>query len=493
MKLPSKQLLVYLGIFVCLPGLRMALGVDIDPSTFPAVKQYSADMTTVSQIVTITNKIFVDNGKIRSEINMSDIKGMPALPGGQSMPPMKMIAILRPDQKKMYEVFTFQKLVMVMPFDPDRWPQFALAALFGKFELIGLDTVDGVACTKYKVRSEKMTLFVWLDATRRIPVKSMTEDGSIVVSFKNFHEGPQDPALFEPPSGYQVTQMPTFPGLPGAAPSTAGPSAADSTNAPDAQSVTASPVGNDGVSCEAIIGKVKAAYKGLQSYSDTGTVLTKGDGVSSNTNFKIRLQRPRFYRIDWEQPWPMGKAVVWSDGTGNYLRCPGITPEKQESMSMALAGATGISDGAAASIPETFFTDGCGVDLFRGDHQRKPDETVGGIDCYVILGVLQDNGQTDSTTLWIGKKDYLIHRLEDLMVSWPEEQPIEDSVMIATLKSRHQKVTSEAIAKLKQLFTVAQQASRDMLKSGPTEFTQEHLNIETDKVYTPADFKPDSQ
>jgi hypothetical protein len=280
-----------------------------------------------------------------------------------------------------------------------------------------------------------------------------------------------------------------MPGVP--APSVAG---GNSTNASpqDTQPISASPQTDDGMTTETIVEKVKAAYAALQSYSDTGTAVIQSDGSSTTTNFKIRLQRPGLYRVDWQGS-PLGGGVVWSDGTGDFLRFLGQTKEKQESRSMALAGAMGISEGVAANIPDTFFADASGVDVFRGEQQRQKNQTVGGIDCHVILGVLQDNGDTDSTTLWIGKKDYLIHRLDELMVAWPKEQPIEDSSMIAELKKRNEPVTPESIADLKNKLIVAQRAAREMLKSGPTEFTESHVDIVTDTAFAPADFKPEAK
>jgi hypothetical protein len=41
-------------------------------------------------------------------------------------------------------------------------------------------------------------------------------DGSLTVKWKNFVAGPQDAALFDPPAGYQIVDMPDMPGLPGA-------------------------------------------------------------------------------------------------------------------------------------------------------------------------------------------------------------------------------------------------------------------------------------
>ena len=71
--------------------------------------------------------------------------------------------------------------------------------------------------TKYKVTSDKtkQVFFFWLDVARKIPVQMAAADGSLVVKWKNFVAGPQDPSLFEVPAGYQVTAMPDMPGMPG--------------------------------------------------------------------------------------------------------------------------------------------------------------------------------------------------------------------------------------------------------------------------------------
>jgi outer membrane lipoprotein-sorting protein len=195
----------------------------------------------------------------------------------------------------MYEVMSAQKMVMVMPYDAAKERALAMTYTSGKFELVGPDTVDGQACTKYKETIANQVFFMWMDATKKFPIKATSEDGSISVSFTNFQEGPQDPALFEPPSGYQVTQMPSIPGAP--APSVAS---GDSTNGnpQDTQQITASTQTDDGMTAETIIEKVKAAYAALQSYSDTGTAVVQGGGSSTTTNFKIRLQRPGLYRVD---------------------------------------------------------------------------------------------------------------------------------------------------------------------------------------------------
>ena len=150
----------------------------------------------------LTVKIYMDNGKLRNEVTANG---------------MQMVSIVRPDQQKMYSVMTAQKMVMVMPLDPEKIKRVMPLGSGGdgKIETVGPDTVDGVAATKYKMTTgEGKVNFLWVDAARRFPVKIASEDGSFTILWKNFQVGPQDAALFEPPSGYQVMNMPAMPGVP---------------------------------------------------------------------------------------------------------------------------------------------------------------------------------------------------------------------------------------------------------------------------------------
>jgi hypothetical protein len=129
---------------------------------------------------------------------------------------MEMATIVRKDQQKIYQIMVSQKMAMELPYDPDKFKG-STAASFGpegKFELVGPDVVDGVVCAKYKVTSDKNpeVLYFWFDAARKAPVEMAAADGSFTAKWKNFKSGPQDPALFELPAGYQVMPMPAMPG-----------------------------------------------------------------------------------------------------------------------------------------------------------------------------------------------------------------------------------------------------------------------------------------
>ena len=163
-------------------------------------KPFSADMViTTDKGQNITQKIYNDSGKVRTEMSMQG---------------MQMVSIVRPDQQKVYSVMVAQKMVMVMPYDPEKYKKMMVASSGpqGKFELVGPDTVEGVVCTKYKVTSDKdnKVFFFWTDSGKA-PVKMAAEDGSVTILWKNYQAGPQDPALFEPPADYQIMQMPAMP------------------------------------------------------------------------------------------------------------------------------------------------------------------------------------------------------------------------------------------------------------------------------------------
>jgi len=125
---------------------------------------------------------------------------------------------VRKDKQKVYQLMPAQKMAMEMPYDPAKYKGNATASMGpeGKFELIGLDTVNGIACTKYKVTPDKSkeVYFFWLDTAQKVPVQMTDEGGTFKVQWKNFKAGAQEAALFEVPSDYTVMPMPNMPGAP---------------------------------------------------------------------------------------------------------------------------------------------------------------------------------------------------------------------------------------------------------------------------------------
>jgi negative regulator of sigma E activity len=184
----------------CLLRPAALLADDVAPP-FAMEKHYSADLAiTTKDGRAIQSKTYVDGDKMRSDVTMNG---------------MAMAIIVRKDIQKIYQLMESQKMVMESDYNPDKFPG-RTAASFGPegtFALVGPDTVDGVACTKYTVTSDKtrQVFYFWLDTARKVPVQMAAVDGSLTVKWKNFTVGPQDASLFEVPAGYQVMTMPGMP------------------------------------------------------------------------------------------------------------------------------------------------------------------------------------------------------------------------------------------------------------------------------------------
>ena len=213
MNLTRLALLVVTGCSLVLgPSLRAQA-----PAPWTPDKQFSAEQViTTKEGMTITSKIFVDNGNARSEMNAQG---------------MNVVAIMLPAQKKMYSVMVAQKMVMEMPLNDAQVKKMAATTGGGdaKFELVGPDTVDGTPCTKYKmtVGADPKVFYWWINPATKAPVKMSADDGSFTLAWKNYQAGPQDASLFQPPAGYQVVQVPApgggMPDAGGAAPGGGAP------------------------------------------------------------------------------------------------------------------------------------------------------------------------------------------------------------------------------------------------------------------------------
>lgn len=219
-----------------------------------------------------------------------------------------------------------------------------------------------------------------------------------------------------------------------------------------------------------IIRRSQDVYAALTSYSGEGNVTaTIGTTVVPPHTFSIKLSQPNLYRIQWVQDYGsfMQTGMVWSAGSGNFLRMVSRSrPVREKNMEGNLSSATGISGGAAGTVPGTFFKLNWGNQLGASmrSAQRKPDEKVGGVDCYVLSQTA--GGRTK--ILWIGKQDFLIHQ-------------VENDTSAAVLKK-----TLEAEAKKHPGLVPVNIADI----SGDVKSVEMHQNISVNNTFSPADFAP---
>jgi len=134
---------------------------------------------------------------------------------------------------------------------------------------------------------------------------------------------------------------------------------------------------------------------------------------------------------------------------------------------------------------------------------RHSDAPVTGVDCYVVSTTLDpaslpNGGQLPghqgsigrtTTTLWIGKQDYLIHQtqttIEGMDIKLPE---MTDDRLKNILKLQNRPATPEAIATLRQKLETANQKAKSLMAAGPMIFTQTHEHIVANPPLAAADF-----
>ena len=182
-----------------------------------------------------------------------------------------------------------------------------------------------------------------------------------------------------------------------------------------AATVAVSQTGGNRLTPADIFLKSQAAYAALTSYSDDGKCVSVLNGTTITHTFSIKLARPDFYRVEWEQRTESAgftstseKELIWSEGKGDYLEMLGKV-RKESGKESAFASAAGISGRASATIPGTFFSLNSinGLGGSTASAKQKADAKIGEVDCYVLTS--ESKGRTK--TVWIGKQDFLIHQV----------------------------------------------------------------------------------
>jgi hypothetical protein len=169
---------------------------------------------------------------------------------------------------------------------------------------------------------------------------------------------------------------------------------------------------------QTIIKNMAERYVTVSSYQDTGVVETVTGGPlptrSTDIFFKTYFTRPGKLRFEWTDYTILTspeKNVVWSDGLKTF-RFYTYEPEKiesEEDIGMGIAGATGLSRGAAHTVPGLLIKEIGGfslTDLMK--LSLNGQERFEGEDCFIVEG-FHPNGE--AWQMWISKKDFLLRKL----------------------------------------------------------------------------------
>lgn len=193
--------------------------------------------------------------------------------------------------------------------------------------------------------------------------------------------------------------------------------------------------GSDSLTAEQIVELATRVYAQCDSYRDSGvaaTTYTSDDrqwtGEKPFTTVFIRPSRFRFEYQDMSAGDPPPSSIIWADG--NDVRTwsdvdPGVNI--LATVSMAIAGAAGVSQGTSHRIPSMLrpepsasksalelnyarrIKDGDADEFecfrIRGQSIRTP-KTLGSGDTGIVL-------HENSSTIWIDKHSYLVRRVDE--------------------------------------------------------------------------------
>ncbi len=224
-----------------------------------------------------------------------------------------------------------------------------------------------------------------------------------------------------------------------------------------------------------IIDKVKKTYAGLETYQDCGyvdTLMYPGTEKERLTRrpFTTYFRKPNLFLFEWEDKFfensPVRHHAIWCDGKTAFNKWPEKKAEivsrlllssVDQDLSMAIAGATGISSGAAHNTLALLLPDVGGrksTDIRQG--AILDDEDLDGEICYRIKSADTDGHES---ILHISKERLVILKIDEKYIVGKHEA-LEDDAHIEKKHPSHTK--PEPFAVHQQTFYKNVQLNQDI-------------------------------
>ena len=204
-------------------------------------------------------------------------------------------------------------------------------------------------------------------------------------------------------------------------------------------------------------------------------------------DFTLVLAKPNRFRIEWEQRMmpgmPANTGVVWNGGDG-ALMYMGMTNAwfPHESDHMALAAATGVSGGAAHTIPGVFFTieDMPSTLGMLNGFAYEGAEEVDGTPCHKISARSMISEQH---TLWIEQDRPILRKLQYELGSTSKEAINEEMIeeMLAELEMEATEETRDMVRGMLEM-------QREMMGDISGHLGEEYIVVEINPELSDADF-----
>jgi outer membrane lipoprotein-sorting protein len=151
------------------------------------------------------------------------------------------------------------------------------------------------------------------------------------------------------------------------------------------------------------------------------------------------MVRPNQFRFEYSEKGKIASGcVVWKSGQEVKVSMAG-PPEYNKSLDMALAFATGISDGTAHTIPALLMpSEVTGTKLTDIQKPvRGEDKSIDGRNCFSIQGQLPGG----RSTIWIDQESFLVRRFE-------QSYPFGEGVTVAQRTDYQPVINQDVAAKL---------------------------------------------
>ncbi|MCZ6690089.1 MAG: hypothetical protein O7H41_10830 [Planctomycetota bacterium] len=243
-----------------------------------------------------------------------------------------------------------------------------------------------------------------------------------------------------------------------------------------------------------VLEKVQATYRDLETYRSEGTVVFEGsingEETTQETSFRMLLKKPNLYLISWSgrHEGEAMEGVIWNDCTQAYfykgVQSPDVDRKyyyKARDDGSAIASATGVSHGAASTIPPLFFPEFSawgrwGVDYANGARIDRVEE-VQGEECYVITG---ESAASKEETYWISKSRHFIvkHYYTYDQPEGAAPVPEIDVEMMAKMMGRD--TSDERVLKVKKTIDEAEKLMKSTVIKGS--WTETHEKRSTPKL-----------
>ncbi len=166
-----------------------------------------------------------------------------------------------------------------------------------------------------------------------------------------------------------------------------------------------------------ILNNVFRVYSRLTSYQDEGILITTNDeptgGTIEKMPFKTFFKRPELFRFEWTDfgITKLGSTkLIWFNGKEAFTYWEPDSYEKEESLHLAVAGATGVSSRVVNTLFDLLLLNDVGGSTLKRLTKISllGEEVFEGVRCYRIKAT-EESGEP--LEVWVGKNDFLLRKL----------------------------------------------------------------------------------